>query len=624
MIRFSLLSAAALALPTAAHAQVANGPEGNVVVADYREVPIVVSAGVDQSPREIGQDVSILTRDTIERSQAVQLSDLIATLPGVSFTRNGGPGGFTGVRLRGAEGEQTLTIIDGIRVNDPSSPGGGFDFANLLAGGIDRVEVLRGPDSVPWGSQAIGGVVNIVTAEPSGSFEASGRAEGGSFGSAFANARIAGTRGAVAGALTAGYLHTDGISAAANGSEPDGYRQVGVTGRVDARLGGGVALHVRGYYAHSHIDQDGFPPPNYVLADDSEYAVTEEAYGYAGLSSTLLGGRVDNRLAVTVADINRDNFDPSFGAAPSFLARGRSERYAYQGVIRPIDQARLILGAEHEDSRMSDGTDSFSTGVTSIFGEAIATPVDIVTLTVGGRHDQHREYGSHWTFSANAAVRPIEGTKLRASYAEGFKAPTLYQLFAPFYGTRSLQPETARSYDLGVEQLVAGALQLGATWFHRDTQNQIDFDLGSFTYRNIAATRAEGFSLSAETRRLGGLTLSANYSHLKAENRSPGANLGKDLQRRPRDTGSFSADYRFAGYSVGGTLRVAGDSFDDPANHKRLAGYAVASVRGEAPIGKSVVLYGRVENLFDRQYQTVAGYGTPGRAFYAGVRLKTQ
>jgi len=627
-----LLSAAALAVPIAADAQTADGAQREVVVDEVREVPIIVTAGAPQYYREIGQDVSIVTRETIEQRQAVQLSDLLATLPGISVTRNGGPGGFTGVRLRGAEGEQTLTIIDGVRVNDPSSPGGGFDFANLLAGGVDRIEVLRGPDSVPWGSQAIGGVINIVTAEPRGPLEAQAAAEYGSFNSVFANARIAASQGSVSGALTAGYLRTDGISAAANGSEPDGYRQAGATGRLDARLGGGFALHLRGYYAHSRIEQDGFPPPTYQFADDGEYAKTQEVYGYAGAESSLLDGRLINQLAVTLADVNRDNFDPSLGTAPSFFARGRSERYAYQGVFRAIEQARLILGAEHEDSRMSEGsifapgvTNTYRTGVTSVYGEAIVTPVDAVTVTAGARHDQHRDYGSHWTFSANTAVRPIEGTTLRASYAEGFKAPTLYQLFAPFYGTRTLVPETAQSYDVGVEQRITGTLRFSATWFHRDTHNQIAFDLNSYTYHNIAAARAKGLELSAEARAFDGLTLSANYTHLVPENRSADANFGHDLQRRPRDMGSISADYRFdGGYWFGGTLLAVGDSFDDPANSKRLAGYVLASVRAEAPIGKQLVVYGRVENLFDRSYQTVAGYGTPGRAVYAGIRLKTR
>src|ERR1700712_4718264 len=140
---------------------------------------IVVSTGIAQFESQVGQAVTVIRRDEIERRQTVAISDLLATTPGVTVSRNGGLGTLTTVRIRGAEGEQTLTLIDGVRVNDPSSPGGGFDFANLLAGSVERVEVLRGPNSVPWGSQAIGGVINVITATPTEGVQARANAEYG-------------------------------------------------------------------------------------------------------------------------------------------------------------------------------------------------------------------------------------------------------------------------------------------------------------------------------------------------------------------------------------------------------------------------------------------------------------
>jgi vitamin B12 transporter len=611
---------------------------GDFVIADQRIEPdIIVAAGVPQFSRKVGQAVTVITRATIEQRQAVSIADLIATTPGVTLSRNGPIGGFTALRIRGAEGEQTLTIIDGVRVNDPSAPGGGFDFANLLAGSVDRVEILRGPNSVPWGSQALGGVVNIVTAAPSYRVQGRGSVEYGAHDSVFANAAISGANDHFSGALTAGYLRTDGVSAAAVGTEPDGYRQYGASGRVGITIADGIGIDLRAYYAHSRVALDGFPPPNYSFADDREYSTTQELYGYAGVHANFPDDRFKNRVAFTIADINRDNFDPTYGSAVSFFARGRTQRYEYQGDFRVVDQVRIVAGAEHEDSRYFDGSRQ-SAGVTSFYGEAIVTPIRQLTLTGGIRHDQHRAYGGHTSFGADAALALDSGTTIRASYGEGFKAPTLYQLYSN-YGTRSLAPETARNYDVGVEQsFLQRHGTVAVTYFHRDTTNQIDFRSCSIadqatllicknrpfgTYDNIARARAQGVEAELTLRPIDDLTFTANYSYIHAENRAAGGNFGKDLARRPRQTVNVSLDYKLpSGLSLGGTVSHVGDSFDNAGNTVRLDGYVLAGVRAELPIGEHFAIYGRVDNLFDERYQTVATYGTLGRAAYGGVRVK--
>ncbi len=397
----ALFAAPAFAQATPPADQPLADAAGDIVIADQRIAPdIIVAAGVPQYAREVGQAVTVIDRATIEQRQTVSIADLLATTPGVTVSRNGPLGGFTALRIRGAEGEQTLTIIDGVRVNDPSAPGGGFDFANLLAGSVDRVEILRGPNSVPWGSQALGGVVNIVTAAPGWGVQGRGSVEYGEHNSVFANAAISGANDRFSGALTAGYLRTDGISVAANGTEPDGYRQYGATGRIGINITRDIGIDLRAYYAHSRVSLDGFPPPNYTLADDAEYSTTQELYGYAGVHANFLDDHFKNRVAFTIADINRDNFDSPASTAPSFLGRGRSQRYEYQGDFQVIDQVRLVAGAEHEDTRFFDGAKTYRAGVTSFYGEAIVNPIRQLTITGGIRHDQHKAYGGHTTFGA--------------------------------------------------------------------------------------------------------------------------------------------------------------------------------------------------------------------------------
>jgi vitamin B12 transporter len=610
---FLLLSAAVIASP--AYAQ-------DIPDDDAPEL-VVTATRVAQPASEVGQAVTVIDRAEIERRQTTVVSDLLATTPGVTVTRNGPLGALTGVRIRGAESDQTLVVIDGVRVNDPSSTGGGFDFGNLLSSSVERIEILRGPNSVPWGSQAIGGVVNIITAAPTEGLQARANAEYGYADSMFASAGVSGKTGPVSGSLTGGYLRTDGISSAADGTERDGYRQYGATGRLGIEFTPGVGLDLRGYFADSRVALDGFPAPTYELADDAEYAKTQEVYGYAGLHANFADGRFNNRVAFTIADIDRDNYDPAFGADPSFIGRGRSERYEYQGDFRPLDQVRIVAGVERENSRFNDGFTYTDTGITSVYGQLIVKPLDILTLTGGVRNDDHEDFGNHTTFGANAALALRTGTTVRASYSEGFKAPTLYQLYSD-YGTRSLDPETARNFDVGVEQaLLDNRARVGITYFNRRTRNQIDFDLGTFTYQNIARAEADGVEVSLALRPVDALNLTANYSYIHTENRSVGVNFGNDLARRPRQTASVSADYRFPfGLSIGGTVTMVDDSFDDVGNTVRLDGYAVGSVRAEVPINDRIAIYGRVDNVTDASYQTVTGYGTYGRAAYGGVRLR--
>ncbi|HXH16845.1 MAG TPA: TonB-dependent receptor [Sphingomonas sp.] len=627
---FFFLSAAAIASPACAQ---------DIPDSDTPEL-VVTASRVAQPASEIGQAVTVIDREEIERRQSVVVSDLLATTPGVTVTRNGTIGALTSVRIRGAESDQTLVVIDGVRVNDPASTGGGFDFGNLLSSSVERIEVLRGPNSVPWGSQAIGGVVNIITAAPTEGLQARANAEYGYADSVFASAGVSGAKGPVSGSLTGGYLRSDGISSAASGTERDGYRQYGATGRLGVEFAPGIGLDLRGYFADSRGEiDDGFgPAPDYAFGDSPAYGTTQELYGYAGLHANTADGRFNNRVAFTIADINRDNFSQP-GGDVSFLGRGRSERYEYQGDFRPLDQVRVVAGVERENSRYNDGFTYADTGITSVYGQLIVKPVDILTLTGGVRNDDHEDFGNHTTFGANAALALRTGTTVRASYGEGFKAPTLYQLFSD-YGNRGLDPETARNFDIGVEQAFLGnRARVGVTYFNRRTRNQIDFrdcseaeqaTAGSIcvgrpfgVYDNVARAEADGVELTLALRPVDALTLTANYSYIDTENRSIGATFGNDLARRPTQTTSVNADYRFAfGLSIGGTVTMVGDSFDDAANTTRIDGYAIGGVRAELPIGDRFAVYGRIDNVTDASYQTIAGYGTYGRAAYGGVRLR--
>ncbi len=603
----------------------ASGPEGDITAIGCATTDITVTAtGVAQIRDQSGLAISSFTSDPINQRQLTSLADLLATSPGITVTRNGGPGQPTAVRIRGAEDSQTLTLIDGVRVNDSASPAGAFDFGNLLTGNIARIEVLRGPNSVRWGSQAIGGVVNIVTPGPPQRRSGSATAEYGYNNSKQLVGQIGDRFGAVSASIGGGYFNDDGISAYKNGSERDGYRQYAGNARVDVDLGE-VSLDLRGYFADSKVQFDGYAPPSFNFGDTANYSKTQQRFGYTGIHTEQLG--IKHRLAFSLSDTARDSFGGP-NMAPIFIARGRTERFEYQGDAEISQTIRAVFGLEHETSRFRDDFSRYATGVISGYAQAIFTPVNQLTLTGGVRLDDHRAYGTKATVSANAAWRIGGSTILRASYGEGFKAPTLYQLFSD-YGNTGLRPETAQSYDIGVEQrLIGDTLTLGLTAFHRDTSDQIDFSFAPRAnrpfgfYDNIARARSQGleFTLLAQPSRT--LTLTANYTLTDAKDHT----TGLVLLRRPKHSLNASVDWSpKAWLKLGASVQTISDSADldfVTFTPTTLDGYTLATLRASISLGERFELFGRIENLFDAKYETVSGYGTNGRNAHIGVRTK--
>lgn len=625
-------SAAMLALwPSAAMAQNQCADCEQIVIADYQTDPdfVVTANGIAQQRDEVGQAISVIDAKRLETSQTSVLSDILRTVPSVSVARNGGVGSATSVFIRGGDSSQTLVLIDGVRINDPSSPNAAFDFGALLTGNISRVELLRGPNSVIWGSQAIGGVVNIQTAEPTIDLAVRARAEYGFQDSRNVQANISGRSGKASGSLGGGFFGTSGISALAGETERDGYRNISANGKFGFELSDDVALDLRGYYNRGRIQfDDAFAgAPN--TLPKSENA---QFLGYVGLNADLFDGRLTNRLSYGRTDISRKGSDPpvplSFNVND---IKAVLDRFEYHGSFRFVDTVKLIFGLEHERSFASiffpangPGTlpDRARTNVTSGFGQLIVKPVDSLTLTGGARYDDYSAYGGQTTFGANFAYTPNDGkTLIRGTYAEGFRAPTLTEALLPF-GNRALNPETAKSFDLGVEQsLLDDKVTLAATYFHRDSRNLITFSFTTFQSENIAKARGEGVEFSLALQPTTRLNILANYSFIDATSRSPGM-VGNRLARRPRQNANLSLDWETPlGLKLGATLTLTGDAFDDLANTRRLDGYALLGLRAAYRVSDQVELYGRIENLADETYQTASGFNSLGRNAYAGVRV---
>ncbi|MDB5686223.1 MAG: tonB dependent receptor family protein, partial [Rhizorhabdus sp.] len=523
-------------------------------------------------------------------------------------------------------------------------PGGGFNFGNLLIGNVARIEVLRGSQSVLWGSQAIGGVINMITIPPSDDLKVNLRGEYGYRDTGQLVGNVSGKTGPLSASVGAGYFRTDGISAFnqdRGGKEEDGYRNYGANANFNLAVSEDISVDLRGWYSNGEVGIDGFPAPAFAFADTREEAKTRELIGYAGLNAALFDGRFHNRIGFAYTDTRRRNHDPDSVPVETFAANGRNERIEYQGTFDVTDGWQAMFGAEHEHSRYTTASFGFpgapgSASIDSVYGQIVATPIAGLTATGGVRYDHHNRFGGAATFGASGVYTPNGGsTVLRASYSEGFKAPTLYQLKSE-YGNELLNPERSKGWDAGITQrALDGAIEASATWFHRDTRNLINFiscfkpltgictGRANGTYDNVGKARAQGVELALTLHPVKTLDVQANYTWLDDQNRTPGnVNFGKDLIRRPRQSVNTSVDYEWPfGLKTGATLTHVGASFDNASNARRVQGYVLADVRASFPIMKGVELYGRIENLFNEQYETIYRYGTPGRGAYAGVRL---
>ena len=615
-MRISILlvttAAFAAAVPAAAVAQ------------DDSDDIIVIASGIAQPRNETGQAITVIDRDRLDTLQSTTIADALRTLPSVAVAQRGPVGSQTSIFLRGANSAQTLVLVDGVRVNDPSSPNGAFDFGALQTGNFERIELLRGANSVIWGSQAIGGVISLTSFIPTDTIAVRAMAEAGQADSIRTSANLSGTSGALSGSIGGGYYRTDGISALTGGTERDGYDAYSANARLEIALGDNAAIDLRGFYNRGRIEYDS---PFGLGANALPESRNRQFVGYVGARAALFDGALINRIAFTRTDIDRLGTDPVAFSFNNFDISGSIDRFTYQGELRASNAITLVFGAEHEETRTSTAfegaaPDLAENRVTGGHAQLIVRPLPGMTVTGGVRHDDYSDYGGQTTLAANAAFTPNGGaTLLRVSYAEGFRAPTLSEGQPPF-GNPALRPETAENIDIGIEQKLLGErAMIGVTWFRRTSNDLIAFSFDTFQSENIDRARASGVEVELALRPTDRVDIRANWSRVDAINRSPGPLFGKRLALRPQDSVTLTADWRTPwDVRLGTTVTVTSDSFDNAANTVRLDGFTLVALRASLPITQGIEAFARVENLFDAHYTTVAGFSTYGRGAFAGVR----
>jgi vitamin B12 transporter len=587
----------------------------------------------------VGAATTVVTGDELRRQQIRHAADALRSLPGVTVGRNGSFAAQTQVRIRGAESNHTLVLIDGVVANDNNN--GAFDFSDLSAEAIERIEVIRGPQSGLYGSNALGGVVNIITKSGRGPLQMTARAEAGSFGTFDHAVSASGGNDKAWGAITYHARHSTGFNVAPIGMEDDGAQLKSVIGKGGVKIVDGVTLDYVLRYSDKKGDRDtdgGAPGTLAVQVDDPAHFTNTVFLGGLNLRWDSADGRFTNivranRNATTSVDFSQ--FGP-------FRNAGETIKYGWLGTWR-FDSPGLVnhaLTGLVEQENDAFASDSFAGDRNrSRLATALEWKGDVgrrLSLTANVRHDDNDTFLDYTTWRTAASLHLRElNLRPHASVGTGVKLPTMFEQLGAIPGfftpNPNLRPETSEGWDAGLELTVwRGRAILDVTYFVADLKDKIDgfqFVPGlGFTAVNLPGTsRREGIEVAGRVQLTPSLMLSASYTHLTATNPDGLAEI-----RRPRDSARADLAYAFdrgrgrASVSViyNGTMPDTAFLLPDfVATRVALGDYWLVNAGASYEVAPGVELFGRVENALDQRYAEVYGFATPGIAGFGGVKL---
>ncbi len=621
---------------------------------------LVVTATRLATPRgELASSVTVISAEDIRRRQFRSVSKALRSVPGLHVVQAGGAGQQTSVFMRGTNSNHTLVLIDGIEASDPSSPAGAVDFSNLWLDNIERIEIVRGPQSTLYGSDAIGGVIHITTRRGEGDLQAAGKLEGGSDKTFNQQASLAGSRDRLNYSFGVTHIDRDGDSVTPKRlrdgvpAEDDGYENWTTSARLGMEVSDTVEVNFFGRYIDSQTDLDpelfdpafggGTTEDRDAELDQTEYLLRGEA------RAQLLDGLWDTTFATSYTNYDRKNRNDRQSPAETLTRTdfdGDKLKFELKNDFYPVDEHILTLGLETEKETMDAG--GFSDFGGFVVGEETDANArnnaayaqdqfaygDKLFGTLGLRYDDHDDFGSELTYRvAPVYVYPETGTRLKASVGTGFKAPTLFQTdgFSPnifgsfFRDNPDLDPEKSFGWELGVEQaLWEDRLNLGATWFKSDIDDlmQVVFDPSfNSTYENIDQADIKGVEAFIHTRPFESLAVRFDYTWTDAED----DDTGDQLLRRPKHKLDVDVEYRpTARASVSLALNYVSDYKDISRETSGIVhgdDYAVLDLAAEYDVSKQWRIFGRIDNLTDEHYEPADGFQASDRGMFAGAEL---
>jgi len=604
---------------------------------------------------QIGSAVTVITGQDLQRQQIRFVADALRAQPGVSVTRSGGFGGVTEVRIRGAEANHTLVVIDGVEANDPTN--GAYDFSDLDAEGIERIEIIRGPYGGVYGAGAIGGVINIVTRGGRGPLRATVKTEYGAFDTTGLSARVSGGNDRIWGSISASRIATNGFNVSPFGSEDDDAKLTTLNIKAGAQILPGVVLDFVLRSSNKTAGRDGESGALGDLTtavDAPSFLKTETFLAGVNLKWDALDGRLTQIARANKTSNKNEDFDLAFGP-PAFVSRneGEAARYAYQATYRfaPAFGAlrQSVTGLVEFEEQMFTASGDFADGKTrrrdtlATAGEWNGEFAQRLFVTAGVRHDDHSVFDDFTTWRVSSTLKvPELGLRPHASVGTGVKVPTMFEqfgtlpgIFNPFIPNPDLKPEESLGWDAGVEfTFWQKRAILDVTYFNTTLENKIARDPNRGpadpTLINFAGeSTREGVEISTRFQLTPAIGIGLAYTYTDARDSD-----GEREVRRPPHAGRIDVDYQFLqgrgifhlsalynGRRDDLGFRVTGPFGAVTPEIVGLDDYWLLSAAVTYKVQPGVELFGRVENLLDANYQEIYGFNTAGAAAYGGVRI---
>ena len=589
---------------------------------------VVTSSKIGVPRRQLGVAVSVIDGTEIDLRGFATLADVLRTQPGIAVSNNGGPGQSTSLRVRGEEGFRTLALIDGVKISDPTTPQVGPRFDHLLAtGDLERVEILRGPQGFIYGADA-GGVINVLSRTGEGTPGGSLGLEVGAFGTQNLDAAFAG--GSDNGDFFVSFtdVDIDGFNVRASDAvlaDDDGYQNT----TLHAKLGWQAAeplrlqLVARNVEARTEYDRCGFPATHDCIGESRQTTFR--------ISANHATDRFTNDFAVSQLNLESQDFADG---SPAFSTDGELARAEFTGSFKPDDSATLVYGIDLQREDIVSSGDDLSRDQLAYYFEYQSQIGDRLFLTAGARFDDSDDFGGHTSARVSAAYLQNLGhgatLKYRASLGTGFRSPSLFEIAyndGPFAfepaSSVDLIEESTTGFDVGVEYRAVAGVRLELTYFDQQIGDQIIFDLANFSgyLQDRGESASRGLELAFEVPLPERWGILGNLTYNDTEDAS-----GQQRIRRPRLMGNlgvrFEADndrlrllanYRLSRKAIDEVFLVGRVMLDD---------YEVLDVSGAFVVNDAIEVYARLENLFDDDYEEVAGFESAGRAGYAGIRIR--
>ncbi len=595
---------------------------------------VLVSAGrVPVESEKVGRAHTVISGEELETSQIRYVADALRRVPGLAVSRSGSFGGLTQIRVRGSEGNHVLVLIDGVEV--ASTSGGEYDFGGLQAADIERIEVLRGPQSALYGSNATSGVIHIITKGGlRNDYRFTAQSELGSDGTELGRLGVQGGGETFDFALSGSYRKTDGFNISSQGDEDDGDKNTTLNGKLNWDLSDDVSLDLNLRYVDRDSDTDN-QSSGVVVDSVGSYVKTEEVYAGAGLNWALLDGQFVQKTQAEFSELksrgsgsfgsygNNDHryhlshqgtyfFDTSDDAKHSLTGAVEAERETYQNAFPTLNPSQR--GTRERDLL------GYAAEYKGEFSERL-----FVSTAV--RHDDNDDFKDATTYSASAAyLWSDSGTRLHGSFGKGVTNPTFFEQFgfipATFTGNPNLKPEENNGWDIGVEQaFMDDLLIVDLTYFNERLENEIKTQSNTAINQDGTSDR-EGAELSVQLNLTDDLYVKGSYTYLEAFDPD-----GQEEVRRPMHSGAVNVAYSFdnrKGNFFVDTI-FNGEMQDSdfrtfPSTRVSLDSYTVVNVGADYQINDQFQVYGRVENLLNEEYEEVFGYNTQGITSFVGVK----